>query len=190
MIDSLLQNTERLRQPEVWKMARLSEKEFFLITLHRPGNVDNPSNLQALLKAILDNTGNRPVLFPVHPRTRKILDNISFSHERLIQLDPLGYLEFIYLVKQSRAVITDSGGITEEATVLGVPCMTLRNSTERPETVTIGTNELVGTDPANLVPYLQKLATGHWKKGSIPPLWDGKSAERIVARLLELYGGH
>lgn len=187
MIDTLYQNLNKLCEPEIWKQKELSEKGFFLITLHRPANVDDASNLRALLKAILDNTGSYPVLFPVHPRTRKILDSISFSHDRLIQLDPMGYHEFIYLVKHSQAVITDSGGITEEATVLGIPCMTLRNSTERPETVTIGTNELVGTDPDNLVPFLKKLATGNWKKGGIPPMWDGKSAERIVSILLRLY---
>jgi UDP-N-acetylglucosamine 2-epimerase (non-hydrolysing) len=92
----------------------------------------------------------------------------------------MSYLEFIYLIKHSMGVITDSGGITEETTVLGIPCMTLRNSTERPETVTLGTNEIVGTAPENIIPYLEKLLEGHWKKGSIPELWDGKSAQRIV----------
>jgi UDP-N-acetylglucosamine 2-epimerase (non-hydrolysing) len=99
----------------------------------------------------------------------------------------MGYLEFIYLLKNAAAVITDSGGITEEATVLQVPCMTLRDSTERPETVEIGTNELVGTDPARLAPHLATLAGGKWKRGSVPELWDGKAAERIVDRLLEMY---
>ena len=109
------------------------------------------------------------------------------SNERLIQIDPQSYLEFIYLIKNSRAIITDSGGITEEATVLGIPCMTLRDSTERPETVTLGTNELVGTNPKNLAPYLEKAVKGDWKKGVIPELWDGKTSERIIAKLLELY---
>ena len=99
----------------------------------------------------------------------------------------MGYLEFIYMVKNARAVITDSGGITEETTVLKVPCMTLRDSTERPETVTTGSNELVGTDPAQLAPYLERLQRGQWKKGGVPPLWDGKTAPRIVERLIKLY---
>ena len=123
-----------------------------LVTLHRPTNVDEPANLKGFLDAVLRGTDDCPVLFPVHPRTRKSLELINFTHERLLQIDPLGYLEFIYLVKNAKAIITDSGGITEEATVLGVPCMTLRDSTERPETVDIGTNELVGTNPKNLVP--------------------------------------
>ena len=101
-------------------------------------------------------------------------------------IEPLGYLEFNYLVENSLAVITDSGGITEETTVMGVPCMTLRNNTERPETISTGTNELLGTDPKSIKPALEKLFAGKWKKGSIPDLWDGKTAERIVNKLLEL----
>jgi UDP-N-acetylglucosamine 2-epimerase (non-hydrolysing) len=98
-------------------------------------------------------------------------------------VDPLGYREFNYLVKHAKGVITDSGGITEEATIMGVPCLTLRDSTERPETVTVGTNELIGTDPANLAPALARLMAGQWKQGSIPEKWDGHAAERIVAEL-------
>jgi len=123
----------------------------------------------------------------VHPRTRKKLEEIRYRDPRLLQVEPMGYLEFIYMVKHARAVITDSGGITEETTVLGVPCMTLRDSTERPETITEGSNELVGTDPANLAPYLQRLQEGKWKKSGIPPLWDGKTAPRIVSKLIGLY---
>lgn len=187
MIDTLLQNIERLKKPEFWDSYRLREKNYFLVTLHRPSNVDEPENLKAFLDAILNGTENYPVLFPVHPRTKKNLELIDYKHERLRQIDPLGYLEFIYLVKNARAVITDSGGITEEATVLGIPCLTLRDSTERPETVEFGTNELVGTNPHSLAPYLQKIVDDGWKKGSVPELWDGKTSERIVRILLDIY---
>jgi UDP-N-acetylglucosamine 2-epimerase (non-hydrolysing) len=182
-----MHNINRLQKPKFWDSFGLNEKNYFLVTLHRPANVDKPANLKDFLDAILNGTEDYPVLFPVHPRTRKNLELIDFTHERLIQIDPLGYLEFIYLVKNARAILTDSGGITEEATVLGIPCMTLRDSTERPETVLIGTNELVGTNPQNLAPHLENIAAGRWKKGSIPELWDGKTSERIVQILLDIY---
>ncbi len=188
MIDTLYQNLNRLEQPPFWQQYQLTKGGYYLITLHRPANVDDEANLQNVLDVILAHTGDLPVIFPVHPRTRKILDSINYNNPRLIQIDPLGYLQFIYLVQQAKAVITDSGGVTEETTVLNVPCLTLRNSTERPETVTIGTNELIGVDPSNLVPYLEKLRKGEWKPSGIPPLWDGRTAGRIVDRLLKLYG--
>jgi UDP-N-acetylglucosamine 2-epimerase (non-hydrolysing) len=187
MIDTLYKNLPRLKEPAIWKEYNLKEKAYFVITLHRPANVDNAENLKQLLEGILEGTENFPLLFPTHPRTKKILETISFSHERVLQIDPLGYLEFNYLVKHAKGVITDSGGITEEATVLGIPCMTLRNSTERPETVTIGTNELIGTNPRAILPYLRKLAAGDWKKGQIPHLWDGNTSTRIITKLIALY---
>ena len=137
-----------------------------------------------LLNVILDETDKLPVLFPVHPRTMKKLDPKYFAIPGLILLEPMGYLEFIYLVKNAKAVITDSGGITEETTVLNVPCLTLRSSTERPETVTIGSNELIGTNPENLKPYLQLIKKNEWKNSAIPPCWDGKTSERIVEKLI------
>lgn len=188
MIDTLYQNLDRLQQPAIWKEQQLTPRGYYLVTLHRPNNVDDVSNLKNLLDTILSLTSDLPVIFPIHPRTKKILDSIGYDNPQLVQVEPMGYLEFIYLVRQAKAVITDSGGITEETTVLGVPCLTLRNSTERPETVTVGTNELVGTDPLNLVPFLQKLQSGAWKPSGIPELWDGKTSERIVEKLLQLYG--
>ena len=122
-------------------------------------------------------------MFPVHPRTAKTLSALGELPKNLLLVDPQPYLEFNYLVKHAKAVITDSGGVTEETTVMGVPCITMRNSTERPETVTVGTNELIGTDPAKLKPALDKLFAGQWKKGAIPELWDGRAGERIVAIL-------
>ena len=127
-----------------------------------------------------------PIVFPVHPRTAKILEAVELEFPDLRLVDPLGYLEFNYLVKHAKAVITDSGGITEETTVMGVPCFTLRESTERPETVTMGTNELLGTDPAALEPAFERLFSGKWKQGSIPKKWDGKTAERIVSVLEQI----
>lgn len=187
MVDTLFQNLKRIKQPAVFSEYNLTEKGYFLLTLHRPSNVDDPDNLQQLLDKLLAYTFPYPVIFPVHPRTKAILGKINYTNERLIQTAPMGYLEFIYLLKHTKAIITDSGGITEEATMLKIPCLTLRNSTERPETVTIGSNVLVGTDPENLEPYINDILNGKWKSSDVPPLWDGKTSQRIIEKLLELY---
>jgi UDP-N-acetylglucosamine 2-epimerase (non-hydrolysing) len=188
MIDTLLSNIPNLIDPKIKiEGEALKEKNYFVLTLHRPANVDEEDKLKDMMQAIIDGTGNLPVIFPVHPRTAKILKNLGIEHERLHYVEPLSYLEFNFLVKNAKAVVTDSGGITEETTVMGVPCLTLRDNTERPETITIGTNELVGTDPKKLKPYLEKLMKGNWKQGGEIPLWDGKTSERIVERLMELY---
>lgn len=186
MIDTLLKNVPRLRPPACWHSLKLQAGRFFVVTLHRPANVDGEQQLLSLLRAIAEGTKGLPVVFPVHPRTAKNLRELDSATPQLHYVDPLGYLEFNYLVKHAKGVITDSGGITEETTVLGVPCLTLRDNTERPETITIGTNELIGTDPNKLPPALARLMAGQWKKGSIPPLWDGKAAERIVEHLERL----
>jgi UDP-N-acetylglucosamine 2-epimerase (non-hydrolysing) len=139
-----------------------------------------------LLQAIAASTGDLPVVFPVHPRTAKSLRELQGQIPGMHYVEPQGYLEFNYLVKHAKGVITDSGGITEETTVMGIPCLTLRDNTERPETVSVGTNELVGTNPANLGPALLRLMEGRWKKGAIPEKWDGQAAVRIVAELERL----
>ncbi|MDR3394178.1 MAG: UDP-N-acetylglucosamine 2-epimerase (non-hydrolyzing) [Parasulfuritortus sp.] len=180
MIDTLLANQDRLRAPSFWDEQGLKSGEYFVVTLHRPANVDAGSAFSKLLDAIGEGTRGLPVIFPVHPRTAKTLATLPNLPANLLLVEPQAYLEFNYLVKHAKAVITDSGGITEETTVMGVPCMTLRDSTERPETITIGTNELIGTDPAMLRPALDRLFAGQWKKGSIPDKWDGKTGERIV----------
>lgn len=186
MIDTLLKHRPRFQQPPVWDELNLEKGKYIVMTLHRPANVDEEAKLKELLDEIINNSQNLPLIFPVHPRTAKILKSLGISHERLYMIEPLGYLEFNYLVERSFAVITDSGGITEETTVMGIPCMTLRDNTERPETITIGTNELIGTNPKAIKPALEKLFSGHWKKGSVPELWDGHTAERIVNILLEI----
>lgn len=187
MIDTLLKNESRFQQPIIWEIAKLAKQQYFVLTLHRPANVDGEIKLKYLLETIVDGVKGLPIIFPVHPRTAKNLHSIGIGASNLFMVDPMSYLEFNYLVKHAKAVITDSGGITEETTVLRVPCITLRNNTERPETVDIGTNELIGTDPQNLPPAFDKLFKGNWKKGEIPPLWDGNTGSRIIKKLNELY---
>ena len=187
MIDTLFNNLSRIRKPLFWEEQKLADKQYFLLTLHRPSNVDDPAKLASILEAIVNATKGYPLVFPVHPRTRQILDKLNLTSDHLHTIDPQGYLEFIYLVKHAKGIITDSGGITEEATVLDVPCLTMRNSTERPETVEIGTNELIGDDIGKLGRCLEQVVSGQWKKGAIPDYWDGKTSERIVARLQQLY---
>jgi UDP-N-acetylglucosamine 2-epimerase (non-hydrolysing) len=186
MIDTLLSNQHRFTKPPFWDELGLAAGEYFVTTLHRPANVDRGSTFGVLLQAIADSVRGMKVVFPVHPRTAKTMREVGAVPPNLLLVDPQPYLEFNYLVKHAKGVITDSGGITEETTVMGVPCMTLRSSTERPETITMGTNELLGIDPAALKPALDRLFAGRWKRGTAPPLWDGHAGERIVA-IIEQY---
>lgn len=187
MIDTLLKQRDCFRKPAIWDTLGLKEKEYLVMTLHRPANVDEETKLKELMYEIVAASDPLPLLFPVHPRTAKILAGLGIAYPRLHTIEPLGYLEFNYLVEKARGVITDSGGITEETTVMGIPCMTLRDSTERPETVTFGTNELLGTDPKSIKPAMERLFSGSWKPGGEIPLWDGKTAKRIVETLLKIF---
>ncbi len=187
MIDTLLKNEPRLVKPSIWDTYNLKEKQYLVLTLHRPANVDEEETLQLFIEEVLRSSKNHQIVFPVHPRTNKVLQNLGVQDERLIMTEPLGYLEFNYLVKHAKAVLTDSGGITEETTVFGIPCLTLRENTERPETITQGTNELIGTNPKAIAPAMEKLFNGSWKTGTIPELWDGKTGQRIVDELIKLY---
>lgn len=186
MIDTLLKNMPRLRKPIEYDSLGLQDGRYFVLTMHRPANVDEADKLKRMMNEIITNTHELPIVFPIHPRTAKIFKDLGIEADNLMVIDPQGYLEFNYLVKHSYAVITDSGGITEETTVMHVPCMTLRDNTERPETCTIGTNKLVGTNPDNIKPALNILFSGKWPTGEIPELWDGHTAERIVEHLIKL----
>ena len=184
MIDTLLANEPRFVPPSLYNEQNLTPQKYLVLTMHRPANVDDPNKLKVLLTEIINNSKGLPVVFPVHPRTKKVYEQLNITFENLFLCEPLPYLEFNYLVKHAKAVVTDSGGITEETTIMRVPCITLRDNTERPETCTIGTNELIGTKPEAIKPALDKLFSGKWKKGNIPPLWDGKAAERIIKSLI------
>jgi UDP-N-acetylglucosamine 2-epimerase (non-hydrolysing) len=186
MIDTLLKNISRLKKPAIFDELKLKEGNYFVLTLHRPANVDGEQKLKTLLGKIIEGSKGLPILFPVHPRTAKNLQNLGVNAPNLVMVEPMSYLEFNFVVKNSKAVVTDSGGITEETTQMRIPCITLRDNTERPETIEIGTNELIGTNPENVLPAFEKLFAGKWKKGGIPPLWDGKTAERIIEHLLTI----
>lgn len=185
MIDTLLRYRPQFRPPALWQACHLQEKAYLLLTLHRPENVNQPGRIQQILAQIGSLSRGIPIVFPVHPRTEALFDFSKVKAPNVHLTGPLPYLEFNYLTERAQAVITDSGGITEETTVMGVPCITLRNHTERPETVTIGTNELIGNDSAALDAALQKVFSGQWKKGRVPALWDGRAGERIVEILLK-----
>jgi UDP-N-acetylglucosamine 2-epimerase (non-hydrolysing) len=190
MIDTLLKNREKAASSRILDELGLAGGEHAVVTLHRPSNVDDEQIFGRLLDALEVVQADRPVIFPIHPRTRQRLASSPLGRRvdampgmRLV--DPLGYLEFLRLLSTARIVLTDSGGVQEETTILRVPCLTLRDNTERPVTVTMGTNRLVGTDPSRIVAAYREASTRNTDAGPVPPLWDGGAAERIVDRILE-----
>jgi len=183
MIDSLLHLLpEALARQPTHEFDQLGLKRYGLVTLHRPSNVDEPAIFARIMSALKDISRDLPLIFPAHPRTRRRLKTVQCtlgdSHVRVV--DPLGYLDFLAMQRQSTLVITDSGGVQEETTYLGVPCLTVRESTERPATITLGTNILIGQDMARLRLEVARILAGQVKPGKIPPLWDGQAAERIA----------
>ncbi|MFM2152478.1 MAG: hypothetical protein RL199_913 [Pseudomonadota bacterium] len=195
MIDSLeraLPVSRRLA-PELLGRLGLEPGGYALATLHRPANVDDPVVLAPLLSLLADLSGRLPVVFPVHPRTRRRIEESPVigrlrSSPRLLLCDPQGYFEFQALMADARLVLTDSGGVQEETTALGVPCLTLRDNTERPVTVTEGTNTLVGRDPVRIAAEVDRVLSGHTKAGRRPALWDGRAAERVADALQAFLG--
>ena len=197
MIDTLLKNLEKAKESNIMSQLKdqdcLDGSEYALLTLHRPSNVDDPVAFSRILDALEVVQNDMPILFPIHPRTRKNLAALGLqdrmeSLENIHLLDPIGYLDFLKLNSCAKVVFTDSGGIQEETTVLKVPCITLRENTERPITAEIGSNQVVGTDPDKILTAYHNALSGKWREPQIPPLWDGKAAERIVEVILEQIG--
>jgi UDP-N-acetylglucosamine 2-epimerase (non-hydrolysing) len=183
MIDTLFRLRARAATSRILDTCGLAAREYAVLTLHRPSNVDDVSSLLQVLGAIASVSAEVPVVFPVHPRTRGRLDALptgSAAMKGLRLLEPLPYLDFVRLMEGAAAVLTDSGGIQEETTALGVPCLTLRDSTERPITTTHGTNEVVGVSPQRIAAAWTRIRRGRWRAGRLPALWDGHAAERIV----------
>jgi UDP-N-acetylglucosamine 2-epimerase (non-hydrolysing) len=190
MIDSLVYFIKIAEQSNILNDLKLSSSEYALVTLHRPSNVDDPDNFKKILKAFKEIQEKVKIIFPIHPRTQKNIEALGLKDEvnellNLHLLPPIGYLDFMKLMVNCKFVMTDSGGIQEETTYLGIPCLTLRENTERPITTEIGTNEIVGTDTDKIIRLTGEIISGNWKKGRIPDLWDGQAAQRIISVLEE-----
>jgi UDP-N-acetylglucosamine 2-epimerase (non-hydrolysing) len=190
MIDTLLRNKEKAEKSNILSQLNLNGNDFAVLTLHRPSNVDDPVVFGRILDALTIIQNDMPVIFPVHPRARKNLMSCSLS-KRIEEMsglrltNPLGYLDFLKLMSNAKVVLTDSGGIQEETTILQVPCLTLRDNTERPITTELGTNQVVGTNPTTIIQAYRRVVNGGCRKPVIPPLWDGHASERIVRTILE-----
>jgi UDP-N-acetylglucosamine 2-epimerase (non-hydrolysing) len=203
MIDSLLRSSETLRQVEFKEsLVSLNGMPYFIATIHRPANVDDPKQLLRVLEILESASQVAPLIFVTHPRTInklrrvKMTSRLVYISDRAAKIErgscyvlpPLGYLEFLQLMSKSTAVLTDSGGVQEETTFLGIPCLTLRNNTERPVTIELGTNQIVGLNCQKILTSLDDIVRGNWKEASIPPLWDGRAAERVIGVLRRAYG--
>jgi UDP-N-acetylglucosamine 2-epimerase (non-hydrolysing) len=190
MIDSLIYFREKAKGSKIPKALGLKPRQYALVTLHRPSNVDQKETIQRIFDVLKRLSERTTVVFPIHPRTRKMLAQFGIDRDvnaiaNLILTDPLGYLDFISIMDSAAVLITDSGGIQEETTYLKVPCLTLRENTERPVTVEVGTNELCGNDINSVVPKTFAILDGKVKAGKIPELWDGRAAERIAEILVK-----
>lgn len=188
MIDSLVYYLPKIEKSQILNQLHLEEKEYIVITLHRPSNVDNPDNLIRIFQQFKRIAEKVKIVFPIHPRTKKTIQstNFDYNHPNFLLVEPIGYIGFIKLVKNSLAVITDSGGIQEETTYLKIPCLTLRDNTERPITAELGTNKLIGTNYDRIADEFFKTINEPKLNTIVPPLWDGRAADRITAKLVEL----
>ena len=180
MIDTLLRFRERAANSDVHQRLGLEPHQYAVATLHRPSNVDDAARLNSLMQALREVATRLPVVFPVHPRTKKVIEHATIDTSGLTVCPPLGYLDFLHLQSQARVVVTDSGGIQEETTVLGVPCLTVRDNTERPITISEGTNRLIGTNYGDIAPAVDAVLAEPSSSGPAPALWDGKAADRIL----------
>jgi len=189
MIDTLLKFLPLAENSGILKKLNLKQQEYMLVTLHRPSNVDAGCSLEKILKTLNQLSEKIQIVFPVHPRTLKSIHSCNLEKylKNIITTEPLGYLDFQRLMSASKLVVTDSGGIQEETTVLKIPCITLRENTERPVTITIGSNELIGTDMEKLVFFSERAIENNWKPSGIPPLWDGNTAHRVLDVLLNKF---
>lgn len=189
MVDTLLRHRERALLAPIHERLGVVPGKYLLVTLHRPRNVDDRATLEGIAAALIEVNERLPVILPLHPRTRRRLETFGLADRLGSALgarlcEPLGYLEFLHLMARAPAVLTDSGGIQEETTILGTPCLTLRPNTERPITVSVGTNRIIGSRPERIVPEVERILAGDLPKGQVPELWDGRAAERIVEALV------
>ena len=189
MIDSLVFYLSKMDEAKIFNKLNIEKQKFILVTFHRPSNVDNEDDLKNLVTFLNNLAEKSTVVLPIHPRTQNNLNKfglLNSFNKNIILTDPIGYIDFLALIKNATLIITDSGGIQEESTYLGIPCITVRENTERPITVEVGTNQLIGTDLNKVLIASINVLSGTSKKGTIPELWDGKAAERITKKVLEL----